>query len=92
MLRITTEVDGAELVFKLEGSLSGPRVAEVEVCLRKRLGEEAGRAMRVDLCGVTFIDGAGKLLLADLHARGATFRASSCATRKIVAEVTGNPA
>jgi hypothetical protein len=42
----------------------------------------------VDLMGVTTIDGDGKQLLKDLHARGASFRAKGCLNRAIVEGIT----
>jgi hypothetical protein len=82
MLRITTQDNPRTLVFRLEGRLEGPWVAELE--------DAAGRpTLRVDLTGVTFVDAAGKAQLAAMHRQGAKFVADDCLTKAIVAEIAG---
>ena len=54
----------------------------------------AGRdttAVRVDLSAVTFIDAAGKELLAAMHSQGAEFVCAGCLMRAVVAEITRAP-
>ncbi len=91
MLRITTHDHPGCLTFQLEGKLAGPWVGELEDCWQKTLAGRARPVVRVDLRGVTFLDAAGKTLLAALHARGAEFVAAGCAMKAVVAEVTGAP-
>ena len=43
--------------------------------------------VRVDLTGVTFIDGAGKACLATMHRQGAEFIALDCMTKDVVREI-----
>jgi anti-anti-sigma regulatory factor len=91
MLRITTHDNPDCLTFQLEGKLAGPWVRELEDCWQKTLAGRVRPVVRVDLRGVTFLDVAGKTLLAELHARGAEFVAVGCAMKAVVAEVTGTP-
>jgi hypothetical protein len=44
--------------------------------------------IRVDLTGVTYIDAAGKVGLAELYEQGAEFIAADALTKAIVAELT----
>jgi hypothetical protein len=46
---------------------------------------------RVDLAAMTSIDGAGKELLAAMHARGAELVAADCLVKAVVAEIVGPP-
>jgi anti-anti-sigma regulatory factor len=89
MLRITTHDKPRALTLRLEGRLEGPWVAELETCWRDTLANPGHPTVRVDLTGVTFIDGAGKARLAAMHAKGAEFVASDCETRALVEEITG---
>jgi anti-anti-sigma regulatory factor len=91
MLRITTHDVPGCLTFQLEGKLAGPWVQELKDCWQKTLADHRRPVVRVDLRGVTFLDAAGKEVLAALHARGAEFVAAGCAMKAIVAEVTGAP-
>ncbi len=84
----TVQGDAAPLTFRLEGTLAGPCVRELEACWRGVLAGRRRPAFRVDLTGVTFIDAAGKACLAAMHHRGAEFIAADCLTKGIVAEIT----
>ena len=89
MFRLTQTEEGEATVFVIEGKLSGSTLASLGEFLRT-LHAEVGtdRPVIVDLMGVTSIDGDGKQLLKDLHARGATFRAKGCLNRAIVEGIT----
>ena len=90
MLRITTQDNPRVLVFRLEGRLEGPWVAELERC-RRGMEAEAGRpTLQVDLTGVTFVDAAGKAQLEAMRRQGARFIADDCLTKAIVAEIAGD--
>ena len=65
MLKITTRIDATGTVFELEGKLAGPWVQELDGCWRK--AADSDRPVRVLLCAVTFIDGEGRKLLADMY-------------------------
>ena len=91
MLRITVHEILEFLTFQLEGKLAGAWVREVEECWQRTLAGRCGMAVRFDLAGVTFIDGAGKDLLAAMHRQGAEFVAADCLTKAIVAEIAKTP-
>src|SRR5208282_6301917 len=89
MFRLTQTEEGGATVFVIEGKLSGPTLASLGEFLRTLHAEVGGnRPVIVDLMGVTSIDGDGKQLLKDLHARGASFRAKGCLNRAIVEGIT----
>lgn len=89
MLRITTNDNPRILTLRLEGRLEGPWVRELERCWRGMLDSGTRPTVRVDLTGVTYIDGAGKARLAEMHEQGAEFIAGDCATKAVVAEIVG---
>jgi ABC-type transporter Mla MlaB component len=91
MLRITVHDKPRDLTFRLEGSLAGPWLRELQECWRTTLGSRRKPVLRVELTGVTFIDAAGQACLADMHRQGAEFVAADCLTRAIVAEITQSP-
>jgi hypothetical protein len=104
MLRITTHDHGDFLTFQLEGKLAGPWVQEMERCwdttvvhgspdpaLSGTVGRPATtetHTVRIDLTGVTFVDHAGKHLLAALHGKGVQFVLSGCLMKALMAEIT----
>jgi len=85
MLRITINNQGETTRCKLEGKLAGAWVAELERSWQTELAGSPG--LVVDLGGVSYIDEAGKVLLARMHGRGAKLTAASCFTRSIVEEI-----
>jgi anti-anti-sigma regulatory factor len=87
MLRITTHSTAASLTFQLEGRLVGPWVAELRNCWRKAASDDGSRALHIDLRAVTYVDAAGKELLADLYRQGAELLALDCLMKAVVAEV-----
>jgi anti-anti-sigma regulatory factor len=83
MLKITADRDAGRVVFKLEGRLTGPWVEELKICWQKSVAAEQP-IKGVVLDEVTFIDEAGKELLADMHRQGVELTAcSGCMTRAI---------
>jgi anti-anti-sigma regulatory factor len=91
MLRITTHDESELLTFQLEGSLAGPWVKELRHCWQSTRAGRDTTAVRVDLSAVTFIDAAGKELLAAMHSQGAEFVCAGCLMRAVVAEITRAP-
>jgi anti-anti-sigma regulatory factor len=87
MLRITISEQPRVLSFRLEGRLYGPWTAELEKCWRAAQANGRRRKHRVDLSGVTFIDAAGKAVLAQMHEQGAELVAGDCLTKAIVEEI-----
>jgi ABC-type transporter Mla MlaB component len=89
MLRITTENRRGKLFLTVEGSLSGPRVATLEQCWRELYSTAPRPKFCVNLCGVSFIDNAGKVLLKEMHRLGAELLAEGCLNQAIVNEIAG---
>ncbi|MBM4133630.1 MAG: hypothetical protein FJ245_07670 [Nitrospira sp.] len=87
MLKITVHEEPSGARIELEGRLAGPWVEELDRAWRT-IPDPRHKHPTVDLCGVTFIDGAGKALLARLWREGAHLRAAGCMTRCIVDEIT----
>ena len=85
MLRITPQMDATDTSFELEGKLAGPWIAELERCWRQAVSLD--RPVRISLKAVTFIDEAGKKLLAEMHQQGAKLVAEGCMTSAIVEEI-----
>ena len=85
MLKISTLVDAAGTVFELEGKLAGPWVKELEACWSGRVA--AGQPIKVVLKAVTFVDAAGKELLAEIHRQGAELVAEGCMTKATIEEI-----
>jgi anti-anti-sigma regulatory factor len=94
MLKITVrrDAESESVTFLLEGRLTGPWVEELERCWREILESGTG-SLVVDLADVTFIEQAGKVLLARMWRDGAKLLAAGCCTKSIVQEImTGGPA
>src|SRR5712691_9738050 len=87
VLKITIEQEATTTMFKVEGKLAGPWVAELEQCWRAAMTTTAGRSLKVHLRTVSFIDAAGKSLLAEMHRQGVELVAEGCMTKAIVAQI-----
>ena len=70
MLRITTEKKRGKIFLNVEGRLAGPWVAALEQCWRELHAGSPQEKFHIDLCGVSFIDAAGKVLLKEIHRQG----------------------
>ena len=91
MFRVTVHERPDSLTFQLEGRLAGPWVRELEESWQHALAGSRKPVIRFDLTGVTYVDAAGKELLAARHAQGAELIAAGCLMRAVVAEITGTP-
>src|SRR5271157_720965 len=87
MLRITTETKRGRLTLSVEGRLAGPWVAALEQCWRELLTASPRQKFSIDLCGVSFIDNAGKVLLKEMHRLGGELIAEGCLNQAIVSEI-----
>ncbi|HWY07793.1 MAG TPA: hypothetical protein VNY24_13110, partial [Candidatus Acidoferrales bacterium] len=87
MLRITTENRRGKLFLSVEGSLSGPRVATLEQCWRELSASTPRPKFCINLCGVSFIDNAGKVLLKEMYRLGAELLAEGCLNQAVVTEI-----
>ena len=89
MLRITTEKKRGRIVLTVEGKLTGQWTAALEESWRNLRAVSPKEKFSVDLCGVSFIDAAGKLLLRTIHRDGGQLVAEGCLNQAIVDEISG---
>src|SRR5712691_18604 len=87
MLRITTEKKRGKIFLSVEGRLAGPWVAALEQCWRELHAASPREKFHVNLCGVSFIDAAGKVLLMEIHRQGGQLIAEGCLNQAIVHEI-----
>lgn len=88
MLRITTEQKRAKVILTVEGKLVGDAVGTLEQYWRELRAAQPKEKFVVNLCGVCFIDAAGKVLLKEIHRQGGELLAEGCLNQAIVREVT----
>lgn len=69
--------------------MAGQNVATLEQCWRELRSASPQEKFYVDLCGVSFIDGAGKMLLKTMHHEGGQLIADGCLNQAIVKEIVG---
>ena len=62
-------------------------IAELEKCWRAIVSGETPVSILVDLSGLTFIDAAGKQLLAHMHEQGISFVASGLFAKFLIKEI-----
>jgi outer membrane protein len=86
MLRITVEKKRGKTVLNVEGRLAGAWVGALEQCWKERVSDEK---FCVNLCGVSFIDAPGKVLLREIHRGGGKLVAEGCLNQAIVDEIAG---
>jgi outer membrane protein len=89
MLRITTEKKRGKTTLSVEGRLVGQWVTALEECWRDLRAASPQEKFSVDLCGVSFIDAAGKVLLRTIHRDGGQLVAEGCLNQAIVSEIAG---
>jgi outer membrane protein TolC/ABC-type transporter Mla MlaB component len=89
MFRISSEKKRGRIVLTVEGRLAGLSVGTLEQCWREVRTNSPQEKFSVDLCGVSFIDDAGKVLLRELHRQGAQLVAEGCLNQAIVREIAG---
>jgi outer membrane protein len=89
MLRITTEKKRGRTTLSVEGRLAGQWVGALEECWRALRADSPGEKFSVNLCGVSFIDAAGKVLLKTIHRDGGQLLAEGCLNQSIVDEIAG---
>jgi len=89
MLRITTEKKRGKTTLSVEGRLVGQWVTALEECWRDLRAASPQEKFSVDLCGVSFIDASGKVLLRTIHRDGGQLVAEGCLNQAIVSEIAG---
>jgi ABC-type transporter Mla MlaB component len=85
MLKITTHSENTRDILELEGRLAGPWIQELKECWQQ--AASADHEIRVVLKQVTFIDDAGRALLAAMHCAGVKLEATGCMTKAVIAEI-----
>ena len=89
MLRVTTDKKKSKTVLSVEGRLAGQNVATLEQCWRELRSASPQEKFYVNLCGVSFIDSAGKMLLKTMYREGGQLIADGCLNQAIVKEIVG---
>src|SRR5258708_19024047 len=87
MLRITTEKKRGKTVLSVEGRLAGPWVAALEQCWRDLQADSPRQKVHLDLCGVSFIDAFGRMVLKGIQHQGGQLVAEGCLNQAIVKEI-----
>jgi hypothetical protein len=72
MLRIHIEEQCHTVTVKLEGTLAGPWVTELDRRWQNTLARCADKRLAIILEAVRFVDGPGELLLREMYRAGAT--------------------
>jgi ABC-type transporter Mla MlaB component len=86
MLRVTIKKEEASEIWELEGKLSGEWVSELSRLWKER-PPQAGLSAEVHLKAVSYIDPAGKQLLAEMRKQGAEIKGCGCMVRAFVEEI-----
>jgi len=87
MLRITTQKKRGRTVLNIEGRLTGTLVGTLEQCWRELRGASPSEKVHINLCGVSFIDAAGKMLLKEIYRQGGELVAEGCLNQAIVDDI-----
>ena len=90
MLRVTTEKRRGKTALAVEGRLAGPWVGALEQCWRELHAASPREKFHIDLCGVSFIDASGKVLLKEIHRQGGRLIAEGCLNQAIVREIVSD--
>jgi outer membrane protein len=90
MLRITTERKRGKILLRIEGRLAGGSITSLQECWRELKAGSPEQKFFLDLCAVSFIDQAGKVLLKDIHEQGGRLVAEGCLNQAIVREISGD--
>src|SRR6266850_6993910 len=90
MLRVTTEKRRGKTSLAVEGRLAGPWVGALEQCWRELHAASPSEKFHIDLCGVSFIDASGKVLLKEIHRQGGRLIAEGCLNQAIVREIVSD--
>ncbi len=87
MLKITVQPRGPEVCLKLEGSIAGPWVQDLEECWREVSSSPAGRSTSLDLTDVGHVDDAGRYLLALIARAGTRLVSGGVATKGLLESI-----
>lgn len=87
-MKITSQIDDKSITVKLEGALTSDWVKELLLYWQETCVNEKTRSRYIDLTDISFIDNAGKALLALLYKDGGQLLADDLLTKAIVEEIT----
>jgi ABC-type transporter Mla MlaB component len=87
MLRVTKQESIEAFDLKLEGKLAGRWVDVLEQCWKQAREESAGKVAGVDLSAVTYVDGRGMDLLAQIYQDGASLHGATCMAQGILEDI-----
>ena len=88
-MKISVQETDEAVVLKIEGRTAKPLVDELDRTWQKLARSLGSRTLSIDLRGVTFMDMAGRNLLAEIHAKtGAKFLADTPMTKYFADEAT----
>ena len=87
MLRIIKLGDEYSLTFILAGRLAGELAPELERCWRQAVAAQKTQSISLDLTEVTFVDDAGKRLLAAMAKAGVELIAADVLMKALVEEI-----
>ena len=87
MLRITTQKKRGKTVLSIEGRLAGPLVNTLEQCWKELRAASPEEKLQLDLCGVSFIDAPGRMLLKEIFRQGGELVAEGCLNQAIVDDI-----
>jgi hypothetical protein len=85
MLKITTHAVGPKTLLEIEGSLTGPWVAELKECWQRAVG--GGDRVTIVLKQVSYVDREGRTILAEMYRQGAELTAEGCMITAIIKEI-----
>jgi anti-anti-sigma regulatory factor len=87
MLRIIEVSDECSVTFRLAGRLAGEWAQVLEQCWREFAGTQSSSSVHVDLTEVTFVDDAGKRLLAAMAKQGGELIAADVLMQALVDQI-----
>jgi anti-anti-sigma regulatory factor len=92
MLRIHIEEQCESATIRLEGTLAGPWVGELERCWRDVLTHLKNKPVVIELETVTFIDTMGRSLLERMHRAGALLLGRGALSQYVIEQIQGHHA
>jgi ABC-type transporter Mla MlaB component len=87
MFKVTVTQANKTETWEIEGKLSGEWVMELERCWKERQSP-LDVPLQVRLKAVSYIDAAGKQLLAQMHEAGVGIEGCGCMTKAVVEEIS----
>jgi ABC-type transporter Mla MlaB component len=89
VLRITIQNTSTVILLKLEGSVKGPWVEELQKAWLTSAIMSDGQPASVDLAGVSFVDSRGRELLLRMQKEGVVLKGASGFLREMLEDGSG---